>query len=1109
MSIEYTEKDIANWFDARTLARAKGYVDAVSEMEWMDGDVLCGAVQGTQRRPYHVTCVLSQRRNSGLRLISECTCPVGAQCKHAAALLLAQLRQNGVPGGVENHTQLAQWLDAFVQRHAGSNAADRHNGSSTEFALHMLYVIAVRAQQVRLLPHKALCTPQGQFAANPRFSRVHDIAQAAKNQGLRLDAADQDIARSIAQLVRFAYQKDIILEGSLGTHLLEKVVATGRAWLVGEPVTAPRLEQLRRLQTATARAVRVQWQAQPGAAHRLRPLLQAQPAATWCLWQMQPPCYIDRAGGSVGILQTPWPAPLLADMLHMPAVTAQEAALVVQALRQVAPDLPAPLPDAAAGSAHIITASATPTLILGSGKNMRNTVDYACVHFDYSPYAFAAKSSSLVVAQDDGTLAWVRRDLAWEAQKIAELKKTGFRQHTFRDGYPPDIEDPGALFEPGGKSTWEDIAGQVLPKLRARGWTVRIDADFRHSQEDIEEISSELRQNHDWFDVHLSAKILGRTIDLAPLLPQLLHDPRWLLGQWDKIRDSEYCRLRTAQGEALRIRAAQLKPVMRTLADLFGRDGTPAADEALRLSRWDLARIDELVNRQRWQFQGDAGIADLARRLQGSGGIAPIAAPDGLQAQLRPYQLQALAWLRFLRQHQLSGILADEMGLGKTLQTLAHLLGEKNSGHLAQPALAVLPTTLLHHWAAQARQFAPGLRVLRLHGAQRQRLFDQIAAHDLVLTTYPLLWRDAAVLRAQAWSLLILDEAQNVKNATTRAAQTIRALRARQRLCLTGTPLENHLGELWSQFDFLLPGLFGSSADFARRWRAPIEKAGDSARRTLLAQRVAPFILRRRKNQVAAELPPKTTMLQTVALQGAQADLYESVRASMHGKVHQAIAAHGLARSHIVVLDALLKLRQVCCDPQLVQLDGARAVHESAKREWLLQTLPEMLESGRRILLFSQFAGMLQIIARALDGMHIGYSLLTGQTQDRQTPVQRFQNGEVALFLISLKVGGTGLNLTAADTVIHYDPWWNPAVENQATDRAHRIGQDKPVFVYKLIAEGSVEEKILALQERKAQLAEAILGSDSAQRATFDAHDIEALLAPLPQIPAPRRRAAA
>jgi len=246
-----------------------------------------------------------------------------------------------------------------------------------------------------------------------------------------------------------------------------------------------------------------------------------------------------------------------------------------------------------------------------------------------------------------------------------------------------------------------------------------------------------------------------------------------------------------------------------------------------------------------------------------------------------------------------------------------------------------------------------------------------------------------------------------------------------------------------------------------------------------------------------------------VALQGAQADLYESVRASMHGKVRQAIAAHGLARSHIVVLDALLKLRQVCCDPQLVQLDGARAVHESAKREWLLQTLPEMLASGRRILLFSQFASMLGIIARALDGMQIGYSLLTGQTQDRQTPVQRFQSGEVALFLISLKVGGTGLNLTAADTVIHYDPWWNPAVENQASDRAHRIGQDKPVFVYKLIAEGSVEEKILALQERKAALAEAILGNDSAQRATFDAQDIEALLAPMPQIPAPRRRAAA
>ncbi|MDP3638219.1 MAG: DEAD/DEAH box helicase, partial [Azonexus sp.] len=406
--------------------------------------------------------------------------------------------------------------------------------------------------------------------------------------------------------------------------------------------------------------------------------------------------------------------------------------------------------------------------------------------------------------------------------------------------------------------------------------------------------------------------------------------------------------------------------------------------------------------------------------------------------------------------------------------------------------------SLIFNWKNEAARFAPSLKVLSLHGPERKSRFEEIPGHDVVLTTYPLLWRDADELMVHSYHLLILDEAQTVKNAQSRSAEAVRKVDARHRLCLTGTPLENHLGELWSQFDFLLPGFLGTSKQFTKHWRTPIEKLGDSQRGKLLARRIRPFILRRKKEDVAQELPPKTIIVRSVELEGAQRDLYETVRAAMDAKVRDEIASRGFARSQIVILDALLKLRQVCCDPRLVKAASASKVKERAKLDLLMGMLPELVEEGRKILLFSQFTSMLALIEQELDKLGLPYVTLTGDTTDRESPVRRFQEGEIPIFLISLKAGGVGLNLTAADTVIHYDPWWNPAVENQATDRAHRLGQDKPVFVYKLIVGGSIEEKILALQERKAELAAGILSEDRGVDVKFGNDDLAALFEPLP-----------
>jgi SNF2 family DNA or RNA helicase len=761
-----------------------------------------------------------------------------------------------------------------------------------------------------------------------------------------------------------------------------------------------------------------------------------------------------------------------------------------------------------------------------AGKAKGLAVELAGVSFDYDGVSINVDSSVTLVPMPGGDVIHIRRRYEVEKKRLLELRKSGLQKvptsRVFTSRQLPDT-----MLGLGDADAWSSFVSDAVPELVSKGWRVTMAPEFRYNVIEIDAIDGTAHQAGDgWFDLEMGIRIGERNVRLEPLLADLFRrDRRWLGGTLEAIADDEPIELKTEENKRLRLRADRLKPVVRVLVDLFDSLGASLAEGApLRVPSVDAGRLQALSDTGRWQFRGDDSIRELAQRLQAGPGLREVPVPRSLRAELRAYQQQGLNWMQYLREQGLAGVLADDMGLGKTVQTLAHILAEKEAGRLDRPALIVVPTTLVHNWREEARRFAPELKVLVLNGPQRKERFDQIGEHELILTTYALLWRDQKVLAEHEYHLLILDEAQYVKNATTKAAQAIRGLNARHRLCLTGTPLENHLGELWSQFDFLLPGFLGSQKDFTRRWRNPIEKNNDGVRRSLLARRIRPFMLRRRKDEVAKELPAKTTIVCSVDLEGAQRDLYETVRTAMQEKVRAAVSAQGLARSHIIVLDALLKLRQVCCDPRLVRTirtanegaersedaaprlaspdkaeKGARGMR-SAKLDLLLSMLPELIEEGRRVLLFSQFTGMLALIAEALDEAAIPYVILTGDTTDRITPVERFQQGEVPLFLISLKAGGVGLNLTAADTVIHYDPWWNPAAENQATDRAHRLGQDKPVFVYKLIAAGSIEEKIVELQEQKAGLADSILSEDAAGAAKFSDDDIDALFAPMPEL---------
>jgi SNF2 family DNA or RNA helicase len=566
------------------------------------------------------------------------------------------------------------------------------------------------------------------------------------------------------------------------------------------------------------------------------------------------------------------------------------------------------------------------------------------------------------------------------------------------------------------------------------------------------------------------------------------------------LADDESLLLTLPDGRLLPVPAARLRGILNVLIELYDQP-TLDSDGNLRLPRLQAVRLAELeavLYGEPLRWHGGEALRTLAERLRTTS-LNEVPPPPGLRTDLRHYQQRGLAWLQYLRECELGGILADDMGLGKTVQALAHLLVEKTAGRLDRPSLVVAPTSLMANWRDEAARFAPDLRVLTLQGPDRRERFAAIPEHDLVLTTYALLPRDCDTLLAHEYHLLILDEAQAIKNPKAQAGLVARSLKTRHRLCLTGTPMENHLGELWSLFDLLLPGLLGDEREFRRLFRRPIEQFGDNDRRNLLVRRIAPFMLRRTKEQVAPELPPKTEIVRTTELHGSQRDLYESIRVAMQDKVREAVQRQGLARSQIIILDALLRLRQVCCDPRLLKLAAAKPFksRQSAKLDLLLELMTGLLAEQRHILLFSQFTSMLALIEAELERLGIAYVKLTGSTQDRATPVARFQSGTVPLFLISLKAGGTGLNLTAADTVIHYDPWWNPAVEDQATDRAYRIGQDKPVFVYKLFTEGTVEVKIRELQARKRALLNGVLASEGAEQTRWTEQDLEFLFAPL------------
>jgi superfamily II DNA or RNA helicase len=654
----------------------------------------------------------------------------------------------------------------------------------------------------------------------------------------------------------------------------------------------------------------------------------------------------------------------------------------------------------------------------------------------------------------------------------------------------------------GDEHAYCAFTAALVLQLRTLGWELEVAPDYPFLVAPADtpwyatvEPDAELP---DWFSLELGVEVAGKRVDLLPLIVAMLSDAdeEGGLGALErrlrpshalKVNETHHVALPSDRLRALVLVVIELYQGVRSRGPkiLFPGVRAPALDRLNTALRATGARVT-------WADR--AGVVERGRRVAAR--PAEIVAPAALRASLRPYQREGVAFLQHMRASGVGCVLADDMGLGKTLQTIAHLCIEKASGRMTSPALVIAPTSLVGNWARELSRFAPHLRVLVLHGPSRHARAASIATSDVVFTTYPLLVRDEERLAREHFHVVVLDEAQAIKNVRSQAHRAIMSLRAEHHICLTGTPIENHLGELWALFDFLAPGLLGDELRFRRWFRQPIEQRRDEERLAALRAQVAPHLLRRVKRDVAKELPAKTELLHPVELRGDQRELYESIRVAAHADVRKVIRTRGLAASTLPILDALMKLRQVCCDPRLVSLDAARGVRASAKYEALFGLLDRQLAEGHRVLVFSQFTSMLALIAAGLRERGAPHLALTGATRDRQRVVDGFEAGEADVFLISLKAGGTGLNLTSADTVIHYDPWWNPAAQSQATDRAYRIGQLRPVFVYNLFVAGSVEERVIRLQQRKRWLSTGVLG-DEASGGGLGERDVEALFAPL------------
>jgi superfamily II DNA or RNA helicase len=1099
---------------ARAYLRGYDYVrrHAVEDVVVEDAGAR-GHVRGTDAEPYKVTLQLTP---SGFT--SSCTCPAfassnGGHCKHVAALLIAlrdqargaqrrpatQPATNGVHYTVHGGTVHVAGVDGEGRRSKRARAramkAAQHaqqgprvvpSGSGTGVDAWLPEAMPPAPKQIEYrLQVKPVAHGQGGAGSSLTITLLNPENRVPLLPSALLLAQDQHPTPdrdAIRLLARFENQGPrrvgIDVRGEDASDLLP--LLKGRRVIVepqmmelrfGDEPLRPRFD-LELSSDGTQIVVRTGFQRQ-GDPRRF-----TTNSGAW--FEGSPGWYVDAQEGWARPIDRRVSPAAVKRMLRLPVITEpvdRLAELVMHGLPKVALEVGAELPEL---SQVADVVDLVPTFRVAAGGNLIDAqVSLRAAYEDVEIDVRADGMTLPVIVKPPAPGApgkagsvkrarCIRCDIAAQQAAAAKLRDLGL----------VPAEDGNKFVARGEEAIrfWTDGIASLPDQ-----WDIFVPDDLVDVQVRDEALSANARVSSgvDWLSLRLNFESEGVAVTQDELRRSLAEGRKYV---------------KLADGTFARIDPQKVREVLQRQAEILATGGGNGAH--LPLSQ--AGRIEDLLSQvSRANVATDT--KELFKKLKDIDEIKGTKKPRNLKAQLRPYQEQGFHWLWFLHEIGSGGVLADDMGLGKTVQTLALLLAIKAEDAKVEgkrkpfKALIIAPTSVVTNWLREMDKFAPSLRHALWHGAERRERQDELEDADVVVTSYALLRRDEEMLKEIDWRYVIVDEAQQIKNPLSATARAAKRIKADRRLALSGTPIENRLSEIWSIFDFVSPGLLPPLDKFEERYSRPIE-AGDKAAAERLRATIHPFILRRTKAEVARDLPEKIETDQFCELTGEQASLYGAVLKEVRAQVMGEVEKQGLARSHIQILAGLTRLRQAACDPRLLGLPREFGDDDSGKLVALRDLVETCIEGGHRVLVFSQFVSMLTIIKRAMDEDGVAYEYLDGSTKDRQACVENFQREDgPPVFLISLKAGGSGLNLTAADTVIHFDPWWNPAVEDQATDRAHRIGQTKVVTTYRLIAKGTIEEKILELAEKKRELVGAVLSEDIGGAKKLTKTDLEDL----------------
>ena len=1039
--------------------------------------VVTGRVRGSTRDAYDTSVRLASDEPGAPRAHrGHCTCPVALDCKHAAALLVVARTLDSV----QQQLDRAPWQRVLARLVAAPDPVPPMERTALALEFEVQKLPGLRGypgrQELRVRPLQ-----RGRSGRWVRSGVSWDELDVSS--GLHRNEQREwllQLRSAAGPAARYVYPRSAWLNlSTVGSSFWSLIDSAGEIdlALVGPGTAQPPV----RLENQPA-AVELDLRREPQGGLRLQPMIRAGNEVV--------------ALGSLGLLGDPAHGIFIVDAT-MPLRLIRLAQPMTHELRQLVLDShPIRIPSADEDrfltdyyprlrrKASVVSTDPAVRLpdYVAPVLHLRATFrPEHRIRLDWS-FRYPAGDSSRFFDLDEEIERTAIRDPVAERSLVRDLPLPYQRMPQLAaDSNSSDRRSAGGL--PAAHALLADLdsvyfAEEVLPRLGAAGVEVELLGevpDYRRVDEaPLVELSTTDDGGSDWFDLHIKVSVEGEVLPFDLLFVALARGDEYLIldsGVYLELDRPEFNRLRTLIEEA------------RALQDV-DEPGT------LRISSYQASLWEELLSlgvvveqAARWS-KTVSGLMDTTS-------VAPVEVPDRLQAELRPYQVEGFQWLSFLYDHGLGGILADDMGLGKTVQALALICRATAAG--GGPFLVVAPTSVVSNWAKEAAKFAPHLRVVTVEQSQvksKQKLAEVVADADLVITSYTLLRIDFDGYQSVDWAGMILDEAQFVKNHRAKTYASARRLSAPFKLAITGTPLENSLMDLWSLLSIVAPGLFPHPERFSEYYRKPIERAQNAELLAQLRRRIRPLMLRRTKELVAADLPPKQEQVIDVVLEPKHLRLYQTYLQRERQKILGLI--EDMDSNRFTILSSLTRLRQLSLDPSLV--DEAHAGVPASKIDVLAEHLGEVVQEGHKALVFSQFTGFLNKIKDRLDSDGISYAYLDGRSRNRGAVVEEFRSGAASVFLISLKAGGFGLNLTEADYCYVLDPWWNPAAEAQAVDRTHRIGQTKTVMVYRLVAQGTIEEKVMELKARKSKLFDSVLGDDALAGAALTADEIRSLV---------------